>query len=389
MKNKSAVFSLLFIFLITILSACSEPGENRTKKAEKKRGDIVIGSVLPGNHGSHEEEGLKLAIEEINNSGGIMGRKIKVIYRDDESSSVKGKKIACEFAGNNDVVAVIGHIDSNSAISASIVYEQNKMVFITPGATSDILTQHGFRFLFRNTVTNRDFTKRLVEFAKHMKLKKVLILFVNDVYGKGLSNDFQIFANDMGIEIVGQISFNPWETDLRSEFILNANLIEEGRFDQAFDSVFIAASNPIGAELIKIAREIGVTGTFFGADGLDSRDLWKIAGKHSEGTVVCSLFHPQGEKMDQFVHNFRTKFGHHPDDWAANTYDSVKVLAFAMEKFKTIVPAKVAEALHFIEEWNGVAGPITFNSKGDLLYKKPVSLKVVRNHKFEYVEDWE
>ena len=367
-------YRLLVVVILLLVSACSKPAERTTKRAEKGKGDIVIGVALPLNDDRHFLEGVEMAIEDLNQNGGVLGRKLRMVFEDDDAFEdvdinhlvKKGKKIAHKFAKDPDVVAVIGHNNSEVAVPVSIIYEMDKVVFITPFATTPSLTNHGFRFVFRTLPTDTAYAMRLAALAK-LKFKDVLILSVDDIYGESLSNNFHTFAEDLGVNIVGSVHFTPWEDDIKGELMRRANLIEGQKFDDVFDAIFLAAEMPKAARIIKMVRELNITGPFFGGDALDTKALWKIAGDGAEGTIVCTAVINEGPELLKFRERFQKKYGYAPEHWAAHTYDTVQMLAHAMETSESTVPKKVAETLHFIQDWQGITATYTFNQKGDVL----------------------
>lgn len=374
------LLSLLFIFL----SACSKPGEKRVINAEKGKGDIVIGAVLPENTDDLFLEGFKLAIDDLNAKGGILGRTVKAIYRDDEFSYEKGRKIAKKFVNNPDVVAVVGHITSDVAVPVSQIYE-NKIVFISPCATSVRLTNHKFKYIFRNIATDKHYVEKLVDMAKRKNFNKVLTIFVNSFYGKGLAYLFNIKATEENIEVVADIPFNAHNVQGLKEFFL---VYKRKLKKVEYDAIFIAATVPAAAIVIKSLRRLGVIVPIFGSEGLDTPELWEIAGEAAEGIIVCTTGQPPDatEVLRQFNKRFYDRYGKVSDTWAAQTYDAVNVLAYAMEKAGTSEPSKVAWSLHLVSKWEGVTGSHTFDEKGDVV-DSSLFIKIVKNGKFEYFKD--
>jgi len=384
---------LLIVVFLVFSSACSKPAEKTAKRAEKGKGDIVIGVALPLNDDRHFLEGVEMAIEDLNQKGGVLGRKLRIIFEDDEAFKdveidyliKNGKKIAHKFAKDPDVVAVIGHNNSGVAVPVSIIYEMDKVVFITPFASTPSLTNHGFRFVFRTTPTDTAYARKLAMLAKQ-KYKSILIIAVDDLYGESLANNFHTFAEDLGVNIVGGVHFAPWEDDMKGVLIKRGNLIDGAKFDDIFDAIFLAAEMPKAAKIIKMARELNITGPFFGGDSLDTKELWNIAGEDAEGTIVCSTIINESPELQKFRERFKAKYGYPSEHWAAHTYDTVQILAYAMETAGSTVPDKVAETLHFIQNWQGITATYTFNEKGDVL-DSVSGFKVLSKGEFTYDEE--
>lgn len=377
------LYRFLVILLAILVSSCSRPGEKRERKAERGKGDVVIGVVVPAGSEEFLDEGIQLAVDELNEAGGVLGRKIKIVLRDDQDSPEKGKKIAREFARNPNIVAVIGHSDSHVATLASITYEYNKMVFISPLATSPELLSHGFKYIFRNAPSHEEFVCQLVGYAKEKRLKKIIVLYTNDEYGEGFAQSFTDQAVDHGLEIAGSFSVNTWEHNLKGTLVKY-----ESELSGMYDAIFISAKLPIGAEMIKVIRELRYNGPFLGGLTLNSVKLWEIAGRAAEGTVVVSMASPNDPRMKEFVRVFHKKYGVQPHSRAALAYDAVKVLAYAMESAGSTVPRNVAQALHLVRDWQGVTGVHTFDETGDVV-QKPIVLKALRNGTFELLDDEE
>lgn len=384
MKKKRGLWILLFaVVILYVVSSTSykDSVRKRAERAERAKGDIVIGVVWPTSvYDDLFDEGVTMAVDELNGGGGVLGRKIKTVIYDDESSVGKGKKIAKKFADNPDVVAVVGHADSDVAIPASVTYEYNGIVFISPGATSPVLTHHDFQYIFRSIPSDVEAGNQLANLAYRKGFKKVAVLYVRNSYGKGLADNFFVKAVELGIDVPTTRSYYAWQKDFKP-------LIAEVKKTE-FDAIFLAGAVPLAAKVMKQAREMGVTAPFFGGDGLDAPELWKVAGKTAEGTIVSTVFDPNQPAAitQQFNRKFYSRFKTYPDTWAAQGYDAVKLLAFAFERSRSTVPIVVSSTLRYIEKWQGVAGSYSFNINGDII-EKPIFFKVLRNGKFEYLKE--
>jgi branched-chain amino acid transport system substrate-binding protein len=385
MKNLRVLFlaALITLPLITF-TACENRSlvQQRAAHLAESKGDIVIAVAWPLQRSKATlVNGIHLAVDEINQGGGILGgRKIKILLKDDESSLTKGRLVAQEFANNLDVAAVIGHLNTYIAAPASLIYERAGVVMVTPGASGQKITDEGGSFIFRSLPGNRDQGRQIADYAQAQAYKRVVLYYIKNDYGVDLANYFEQRANELGIVIADRRSYNKEGDNYSSVLADWASFLK-------FDAIFLAGSLPESAQILREAREAGITAPIFGGAGLDSEQLIQLGGKNVEGTVVFSLFNindPRTEVSD-FGQRFQKKYDRLPDSTAAQGYDTLKLLAQAMSRANSVVPSKVAEALRSTKNWQGVTGNHTFDVKGDLVGKR-LSKVVVSDGKFVFFE---
>jgi len=355
--------------------------QQRAERAEKAKGDIVVAIVWQTQRREDLfEKGIGMAVEEINRRGGVLGRRLRAL-RYNVSTGEKALQLAKKLSRNPDIVAVIGHGDSDEAIPASIVYEESGLLFISPGATSPLLTSHGFQYVFRNIPSDRQTGRDLAEFANASGYRNVASVDDQSSYGQLLAESFVEHAQKIGIEIKGMMSYYPWQNDFR---LLIADIKS-----MHVDAIFLGAHLPMGAEVIRQAREMGVMVPILAGDGLDSPSLWKIAGKAAEGTIISSVFNPdvKDEIARTFSRNFYARYSCYPDTWAAQGYDAMRLLSYAFAEAKSTIPLVVSSYLHFIASWHGVTGSYSFTDCGDIMGKE-MYFKVVRNGGFQYLDSF-
>ena len=361
------------------LPACDTmtPAEKRAQRAEQDTGDVVVGIVDTRGVFSFRR-GAELAIEELNQQGGVSGRRIKPLFYDDGGSADKGLQISEKLSKQNAVVAVIGHAYSRSAIPASITYFENGVLFLSPSAQAPSLTRYGFWTTFRNNLSSEESGRQVAVFASRRDLKRIAVIYDRSESTTRLSQSFLDRAVKLGISIPMTKSYFDTDRDFRT---LLAEIAEE-----EFDAVFLAGTLPTAAALIKQAREIGITTPLLGGDGLDGLELLHIAGKAAEGTIVPTVFSPQQpvKATQDFVDRFEARFGLPPGTWDAQGYDAVQVLTAAMRKSGSTVPRSVATALQFLKRWEGVTGSYSFTSTGDIRGKQ-LFFKEVRKGQFQFL----
>ncbi len=365
--------------------SCMETGniaERRAFRAEHAKGEIIIGAAYPGTKRlTVFRQGIEMAAEEVNAAGGVLGRKVRLVFRDDERSLSQGMMIAEEFGNNMDMVAFIGHIHSDISVPVSILYDYYGLLMMSPVSTAPKLTRQGFQLVFRNIPDNQGFAIRLADLSHSQGFKRMMIYNVRDEFGRTLANAFEARAWTLGIEILDRSEYsNSATTDN-----LKKSLTHWKEY-YSFDAIFLAGLLPQSATIISTARSVGITVPIVTSNPV-TKKLLKIAGEAAEGTLLVSSFEYRDPDplVQKFTKVFGEKYGVQPSAAAAQGYDALKVLAYAMTKARSTVPAKVAEVLHSTKNWHGVTGYTTFDKKGDVVGKE-MNWLVVRNGKYEYID---
>ena len=367
----------IFLFVALFIFSCdtyTTSFKKRAERAAEAEGNIVVGIVENSTSPSLFLYGVRLAVKEINQKGGILGRKIETVVYDDMGNLSEGQKIANKLAKNNDVIAVVGHNSSEVAASVSITYEETGIVFISYAATAPDLTLYS-ELTFRNIPDDEEIGRQEADFAHKTGFKKTVVFYERDSAHKRLAEIFYTQAEVKGIRIVTTLSYFEWENDFRS-------VISMMKKEYEFDSVFIAGTVPSAVKLIKQMRGMGVDVPILGGSGLDSPELWTIAGRASEGTVVPTVFNPEYPRRQtlNFVEQFESEFGFTPDTWAAQGYDAISVLGSAIEESGSSVPMVVGTTLRFLENREGVTGSYSFTPQGDITGKEIFFKKMHKGH---------
>lgn len=346
----------------------------------EKPQDIVIGVAWPfATNNDLFNEGIDLAVKEINENGGINGRELKLLKADDGAELEKGLKIAQSFADDKAIRAVIGHRNSFISIPASAIYEQAGLVMLSPASTSPDLTQNGYKNIFRCIPGDDEIARQMAVYLAGQGHRRMVIAYSDDSYGAGLANSFEDQAKTHGITIVDRFDNYTGLEDLKR---LHSKWQAFG-----FDGIFIAESMPEGAQFIFDAGQAGINVPFFGGNTLESPLLSSIGGKAAEGTIVGSVFNPNLNRpeVESFVLGFSQAYHKMPNSYAALGYDAVKILAVAIEKSDLQDRSTVAEGLMNLGSWPGASGIHKFdtkgNDKGDL-----VVLKELNAGEFQYVK---
>lgn len=371
----------LFVFLLMFQSllACNEadlPQQRETRLAASQ-GDIRIAVVWPHVEQASLLKGVMLAQEEINLAGGISGkRKIRLMQKDDQASLTHGRQVAQEIANDPDVAAVIGHLNSYIAVPAASIYQQAGLLMITPGASGQKLTESANPLVFRSVPGNRAQGRQMADYAWAQGYKSIVLYYIKNDYGMDLANHFEQRANEIGLAIVDRRAYN------MSGDNYSVVLKDWASFLQ-FDALFLIGGMPESAQIVRQVREVAIGQPIVAATGLDSHELIQLGGSAVEGMQMFTLFNGNDPRPEvaRFNARFKSRFGMLPDSAAAQGYDALNLLAWAMHQAKSSAPTRVAGVLHGTRGWQGVSGELGFDAKGDL-QGKPLARVVVRDGAF-------
>ncbi|KPA14192.1 Bacterial extracellular solute-binding protein, family 5 [Candidatus Magnetomorum sp. HK-1] len=369
---------IIFILMQFIVSCNRDSVSERTRIASTAN-KIHIAIVDSSNTPSRFVDGVKMAIEELNENL-VAGKPVKALYYDDKGSLDIAQKIAWEIADNPKIVAVIGHFSSKIALSTSITYEKNGIIFITPKASISDLIRDRNKYTFRNIPSDNVMAQEMAKFAHRREFKKMSIIYERESFGKRLAEIFQKYGDQQGIKFVSVKSYTSWEKDFRP-------LISDLLNDDPFDALLICGNLPTSAFIVKQLRDMGINVPIIGSDSMDSMQLLNIAGKSADGVSVPTVFDPKiaNNFTRYFVENFKYYYGFEPDTLAAQGYDAIKVLGHAIEKGGTPNPIVLSTNLRFLKNWQGVTGSYSFTQQGNII-DKSIYFKSVQKDKFVFIE---
>ncbi len=336
-----------------LVIACSSPAV-----------EVTVGAAGPWNegYGAMNKRGIDLAIGEINSSGGVRGRPLRLLARDDGADGAKAATIALEFVQNPAVSAVIGHVNSGTMVAAAKIYDGALAAVATTATSPDLsgISPWVFRVIASDSATGVE----LGQFARRLGHSRAAILYENDSYGRGLADAFRRSFDGTVVTldpIPGNGDFEPYVAYLK-------------RRDPGL--VFVAGTEASGMAILREARRQGLTADFLGGDGWTG-----IVGEPAaEGAYVGAPFtaSDQRQEAQRFVAAFRARYGMTPDGNAALAYDATKLIARTIEQVgpdRTAVRNRLA-SLDDRTAYVGVTGAILFHANGDPVGKSVVIARV-------------
>ncbi|TAL56526.1 branched-chain amino acid ABC transporter substrate-binding protein [Pandoraea sp.] len=373
---------LPLVAAVTLLAACGQKEEKKadagaaapaatTAAADSDVQVVKIGHVAPltgeiAHLGKDNENGARLAIEDINKKGLVIdGKKIKLELdaQDDAGDPRTATQVAQKLVDDH-VVAVVGHLNSGTTIPASKIYSDAGIVEISPSATNPAYTQQGFKTAYRVVATDAQQGPALANYGfKTLHAKSVAIVDDATAYGQGLADEFEKTAKADGMKVLSHDETNDKATDFRA-------ILTKIKGERP-DIIMYGGMDATGGPFAKQAKELGINGKVLAGDGVCTDKVAELAGDAIDN-IVCSEAGMALSKMPkgaEFEKEYEARFHQPIQIYAPFTYDAVGIIVDAMKRANSTDPAKILAAMP-ATNYDGVIGNVQFDSKGDL--KQPV-----------------
>ncbi len=362
MKSKALIFVILAVMLSStlVLAGCSGKSNSGTSSGQT----IKIGWVAPltgacANDGQQMLNGAKLAVKEINASGGISGKQIELSPQDDKSDPKEAANIATKFTADSSITAVLGNYNSSCVLSEAPIFEQAKLPVIHVG-TSPVISQQNFQYLFRISVTDAFQSGIVTQWLFDEGHKNVGIIYENDDYGRGIKDAVTSDMASLGGKVAGGWSYELGQTKDYTSLLTSAK-------NAGSDSLFIAGLYTEGALIAKQMPTVGLDVPVYGTDGLYEKSLITLGGSAVEGFHVSGLFTPNDTRpnIKSFIDAYKTAYNDTPGTYAALDYDAMKLLAKTIAAVGTDHDKLQAALSSMTTPYEGVTGSITFDQHHD------------------------
>lgn len=383
MKTESIRFRTagLGAAIALLLGAC---GGERVSQTEGPANQIPIGvfAGLTGptaTFGRATRDGAMLAADEINASGGLLGRQVQLFIEDNQGKTEEAPSVVSRLITRNKVVALIGENASSRSLAAAPVAQAAKIPMISPSSTNPAVTEKG-DYIFRVCFLDSYQGKALAIFVREkLGLGRVAILRdVKSDYSVGLADFFTQAFTAAGGTIVADQSYSEGDSDFKSQLTAIRAV--------APDAIFVPGYYTEAGSIAVQARDLGITAPFVGGDGWGSPLLLEIGGKSVEGAYYGEHYFVREERpaVQQFVKKFRERFGTDPDAVNALSYDAMMMLADAIRRGNSVEGPVIREHLASIRDFEGVSGVITMGADRNPI--KPVVIVKVVNGRTEFAD---
>jgi branched-chain amino acid transport system substrate-binding protein len=335
---------------------------------EPTKGDLIVyvGAPLSGfqaNGGQTVLGGVRLAAEEYNRSGGLLGYKVVITPLDDESDSDVATQLAgqvkSDIASGQRVLGVIGHYNSGQTIAAMEIYKDLPLVVLTPTSSEMSLTQKGYTNFFR--INANDTAQARVDAAflvNNLKAKRVAVVHNDDPYGIGLAKLMSDELAKLNALAVTNIQVKVEQ----SEYITEVQQIKLATPDAIFYAGYEVETPYLRSALVKS----GILLPFMASDGAFLSPTIDESDNTAEGIYVSSFAPQPSAVVDKnWIAAYQAVEYRNPDTYSVNGYSAMKALGEAVKKANSIDAKQVAAALRSIDLTTPM-GHISYDSTGDL-----------------------
>ena len=347
---------------------------------------VKIGHVAPltgeiAHLGKDNENGARLAVDEINDAGGIKLAdktiKLELVAEDDKADPKEGT-LAAQKLVDAGVVAVVGHLNSGTSIPASKIYSDASVTQISPSATNPKYTDQGFKTTFRVVANDNQQGAVLANFAADtLKAKSIAIVDDRTAYGQGLADVVERVAKEKGLKVVAREFTNDKATDF--------NAILTKIRAQKPDVVMYGGMDATAGPMAKQMKQLGIKTKLIAGDGVCSPEFIKLAGDAAD-VLTCSMAGEAVEKLakgEDFKAKYKAKFNADVQVYSPYSYDAVYVIADAIKRAGKADRASITAAMPDTN-YAGLTGQIAFDAKGDIK-NGAISMFAVKDGKLSYL----
>ena len=374
---KRSLISLTIIATLLAAISCQPSGGG----GDKVR--IGVFMSLTGdtaNFGISSTNGIKMAADEVNATGGINGKQIELLVQDDRSDASEAATIVTKFVTQDQVHAILGEVASSRSIAAAPIAQNAKIPMLTPSSTNPEVTKKG-DFIFRSCFIDPVQGAAIAQFgARTLNAKRgALMVDRKNDYSTGLEKVINEVFTRLGGQIVMTQSYQAADQDFNAQItsIKGANP----------DVIFVPGYYGDVGLFAKQARDKGITVPILGGDGWDSPSLYQIGGSALNGSYFSNHYSPDDADplVQKFVNDYKSRFGSVPDALAATAYDAARIMFDAIKRANSLEGTAIRDALAATKEFPGVTGKVTFNENRDAV-KPIVMIKIEDGGKFVVAE---
>lgn len=376
MKKRSLAAVMAAIVIASGMAGCSNGGSGDT---------IKIGGLAPlsGNvsvYGIATNNGVQMAVDAANKSGGVLGKQIQYICYDEKGDATEAVNAYNKLVQNDQVVALVGDVTSTPCLAVAQEAAKDNLPMISATATTADVTKKGEN-IFRACFTDPYQGKVMAQYAaKKLNAKTAAILYnIADDYSLGVAEAFESEAKAAGISVVEKQGYQTNDVDFKSQL----QSIKSKNPDVLFIPVYYQDVALISVQ----AKQLGITSTLMGVDGWDGV-LDKIDKSNVDavdGAYFCSQYSSESTdaNVQNFIKEYKEKYKAEPNMFAVLGYDAMNMMIQSIKTAGTTDSDKVIDAMKGIS-FKGLTGNITFDAERNPV--KSAVINTIQDGAYKFVE---
>ncbi len=381
--------SLIFVFLqrikitglltlasLVVLSGCQGGGGED---------EILIGHFgsMTGSEatfGTSTDNGIKMAVEELNASGGLLGKKVRLITYDDKGDAREAGTAVTRLVTKDGVAAVIGEVASGLSLAGAPICQENSVPMVSPSSTNPKVTKIGdmiFRVCFIDPFQGTVCAKFAREHEGLTASKAAILTDQASPYSVGLQEEFEKAFVAMGGTVVTKQTYQAGDQDFSAQ-------LTSIRGSEP-DVVFIPGYYTDAGNIALQARKLGLTVPLLGGDGWDSVKLGEIAGEAMDGCFYSNHYSQDdpAPRVQEFIKKYTELHQQTPDALAALGYDTARVVFEAIQRAGSTDGPAIAAELAKTKDFDGVTGKISIDAERNAI--KPAVILEMQGGKPKFV----
>jgi len=392
MKNKIFLM-LIMTAALSLFVSCSG---NDTEKLSQDQDKIYFAAAADfdtmADDGKFYENGMDMAIEEINENGGIKGKELVVIKYDDDNSPAEGSLIADKLVSDKKIMAVLGHFNSATTVPLSYIYEEGGLPMITPVSMDDRITLNvynngsgeNYKYLFRLNLTGTQAGYSLASYVNKLGFERTAIFYSDDRICKYLTDSFDdeqsyLYKTPIIDRICQYGNYQKMDKIIDRWKAMDCDSIAINNLNINYTLAFIERmrTNGLNVPLVIINHYV-----------YDNAEILSYIESMGQGDIYClPLFHTDMErgKVGEFARRYESKYGTSPDWIAMQAYETVMLAANGAKNCQVLSRENLAEALHETSGFEGVMGHYSIDERGDL-WGKNYTLYKYENGDFLFID---
>lgn len=371
---------IVFWFIASVLlTACGGP-------AKPTKGEVIVYVAAPlsgfqAEGGQTVVGGVRLAAEQINRAGGLLGYRVKVVAVDDEADSEVAVQVAEQVkeavAKGERVLGVVGHYNSGQTLAAMEIYKDLPIVVVTPTSSDVSITQKGYRNFFRVNATDAAQAPAVARFlVEKLQARRIAVVHADNEYGRGLRQEMVAALKALGLEPATVIEIKE-AAPTQAEAVAKVQAVKP-------DAIFLAGYETEGYVLLPELRKAGVNAPFFCSDGCFLYAFIDESGPAAEGAYVSAISpDPKMVADEAWWKAYQAVEYRNPGTYSAAGYSALEVMAEGARRARSLDGRQVAEAIRQLD-FKTLIGPVRYTPQGDLTEQK-IYIFQVKNGQFVQV----